>query len=138
MVCARENRIDLVGTLATVKIRILLLALLVMLAMLVSHAAVGSSRLMALDPVTATVTHQSPDIVEAAASYVAEHSPSHTYYYVAALCTLLLGSFAGLIFGGNRRQWNPVLSPRIRRSSAPAVLYGGMRPTPPLLQVFRL
>lgn len=138
MVCARENRIDLVGTLATVKIRVLLLAILVVLALLASHAAMGSSSQMTPEPATASVAQQSPSVVKATAGYVMEHPPSHAYYYVASLCTLLLGSFAALIFGGNRRQWRTVLSPRVRRSPVPAVSYDGARPTPPLLQVFRL
>ncbi len=138
MVCARENKLDLGGTPTTTKVRVLLLAMLVMLALLVSPAAMGNSSLTAPEPMTAAVAQKSPSVVKATASYVAEHPPSHAYYYVAALCTLLLGSFVALIFGGNRRQWRTVLSPRVRRSSVPAVSYDGARPTPPLLQVFRL
>lgn len=136
MAIAHEIRAELARGLAAVKIRIPLLAVLVMLTLLVCHGALGSTDRLALEP--AAVAHQSSGAAGASVNHLVEHASAHTYYYVAALCTLLLGSFVGLFFGDvSRRRRFAVLRGARQRFSL-KLSFGGVRSTPPFLQVFRL
>jgi len=137
MVSAHETRGKLTSWLAAGKIRVPLLAVLVTLNLLVFHGTLGSMSRSVSEP-TSTAAHQVAELEGTSASYLAEHSPSHAYFYLAALCALVLGSFVGLFFRGVRRRQRFVFPRSARQRFDREMFFDGLRPTPPLLQVFRL
>lgn len=121
------------------KFRAPILASLAVVVLLVCHGSFGGTGELSLEPLPAVVTHQGSGEVGAAAGHSVEHSASHVYYYVAALCTVLLGSLFGLLLGKYVRKKAAVdYLPVPKQHYLPAVLYGGTGPAASLLQVFRL
>lgn len=134
-----ENRFIPHPAMAGEKHRAPVVALLVVLALLVCHGSLSSTSGLVLEPSPTAAVHQETGETGSAAGHSAEYSSLHIYYYVIALCVVLLGSFFGLLLkNGFRRQrvlQNLLAS---KRHSMPGLLYGRGGPTAQLLKVFRL
>lgn len=133
MVGVHETGRRLAGGFTAAKIQAPFLAVLVVLTLLVCHAALGGTNRLALAP-----AHQLSGVAGNSIDQFVESSGTHTYYYVAALCSLLLGYFASLFFGGARRRSRPAFLHDARRHFSLKTFYDGACHTRPFLQVFRL
>ena len=114
---------------------------LLVIALLLCHGALGNMDQPVLEPTQSAAVHQIQGDTGGpipADEHPIGHSPTHSYYAVAFL-TIFVGGLLGLLFGGVLPTRRIVIAPRqTRYDLVPDISYPSPRPTPTLLQVFRL